>query len=419
VVTCVLACAGCQQILGIEDPGGSTRPGSGGDAGAHGLLDGQPKHDGNPDSNTSACATVPTWGAAENIAAGSAFDLAAGDLDGNGTTDIAMANVTTVQIALGAGDATIGAFTAITSTPTPATGVLVADVDDDGLQDVVSWSGNTVGGGQASSVVTVYVQNTAAHGTFTAHTFNAGGTVEGILAGKLNADERADLVIATQTALTVWFASGSPGQYTQGPTIGSGAISDAVGVVDVDGDGLADIAFADPAAGVHIYLNTTATPGTFPGTPITVGSTNNGAVLGHFSASTTRLDLLIFATGAGNTLTLYTQGDNGVFSESSSQTSTFQLSHGNRGLLSQVIDLNKDGRDDIATYGAAALQCGMGTFYPGEQGGDLPVQLGTNGGGGMGAQLLVDLNVDGEPELLQLAGVGGNPASILTFSKHL
>ena len=396
----LLACAGCEQILGIADPRGGLV-----------VVDARPNGDaiGPPGTDAAtACATGPTFGMAQNFSAAGATDVAAGDLDGNGTPDVVVAVGTDVMVFKGDGAGHLSGGMPLTNTPIPATGVLVVDVDNDGLADVVSWSrgGPGVAGGQPippSNDVTVRRQNPASHGQFlAAQTVATGATVVGILAADLNQDQRPDLVVGNQTSITAYFSDPmTNGKLIVGPVLVS-PISNPVGVLDIDGDMLPDVAVSD-ATGVHVRYNRPSSPGTFD-PPATIGTTSSGALFGHFSANTGR-DLNIFGTNGG--AALFVQGPPRAFTEAAASAIAIggQPSTGYTGII--AADVNHDGTEDVITVGQVSLQCTapFGRFAP-------PQALGTVAMT-QDVQLLVDLNADGKLDLLQIASGAATSAQFV------
>ena len=402
-------CAGCAQVLGIEDPGGSTNTGDGGVK----PLDGANGGDANP----GVCAPVPAFGGVMNFSAAGASDIAVGDLDGNGTKDVLVAVGTDVLLFKGDGAGHLSGGASLTGTPLVATGVVAADVDGDGLDDVVTWSrgSSSVPG---SKDVTIRRQDAANHGTFLApQTFTTTSIVVAAIAADLDNDHHVDLVVGNSQSITVYRASTvTPGTFDVGP-IAVAPIQNPVGVIDIDGDGFADIAFSDQS-GVHVRYNQPATPGMFD-PAATIGTVANGAVFGHFSANPARRDLVIFGTGGGMS-SLFTQTTPRTFVETSASAINLggQMSTGLPGIV--AADINDDGKDDVITVGQMALQCSAiaGQFYPASAG-QAPLPLGVVAQPN-DVQLLADLNADDKLDLLQLAtgGASGGGAQFLQVSIH-
>ncbi len=172
--------------------------------------------------------TAPQFGS------GTSYELALGDLDGDGDLDVVVPNndsPTSVWL----NDGT-GSFTAHPTTPTiGASGNLalaLGDLDGDGDLDLVTGGGTTE---------TIWLNGGA--GNFTAHpvtpTINGGG-VFGLALGDLDGDSDLDAVLTDLGGpATVWLNNGA-GSLSPHPIAGALAISEAIwvslGDVDLDGD---------------------------------------------------------------------------------------------------------------------------------------------------------------------------------------
>jgi uncharacterized protein (TIGR03437 family) len=275
--------------------------------------------------------------------------IVAGDFDGNGTTDLAVANYNdeTVSILLGNGS---GQFVARSGTP-PSTGprpyaIVMADFNADGIPDLAT---TNIGG-------TVTVLLGARDGTFTPVTTLTAQHVSSIAVGDFNGDSIADLAL---TGDNVYILLGN-GDGTFRPATGSPIAlmsGSAVATGDFDGDGNADLAILEPISispmnyyqqvtillgdGSGRFSQTTGSPIKLPGTP--TNSTNVGTLaIGDFNADgnqdlvitsslTTEVSILL-GTGKG----AFTEAGAGPFAGSA-----FPL-----GMA--VADFNGDGRADAA-----------------------------------------------------------------------
>ena len=230
LLACALACAGCAQILGIEDPGGSGS-GNGSD-----RFDAGAPRDGNgtkvPDapgsgSAGSACAATPQWGAVTNYSAPGGISIAVGDVNHDGIQDAVVATITDVIVfpgVMAGSHFSFGASHALTpGTAIVATNLLVMDVDHDGFQDVVTW---TVDGplGPGSSTVLVHRQDSASAGTFEAPGSFAirGEDVGALRKGNFNGDAFPDLVVTAGAAAQL-FVGSTTGAFSFGESLGSNA----------------------------------------------------------------------------------------------------------------------------------------------------------------------------------------------------
>lgn len=157
--------------------------------------------------------------------------------------------------------------------------VRIADVNGDGLPDLVvaNYGPGTDGIGTAG--VSVLLQNATSPGTFLAPVTYAtpDGAID-VAVGDLNGDGRPDLVVASLDpdftgAVSVLLQSASPAQAgtfataTVYPGMGQPL---SVAIADLNGDGHPDIAVADGTSAT-VMLQNAATPGTFA-TPVQVGN---------------------------------------------------------------------------------------------------------------------------------------------------
>jgi hypothetical protein len=157
--------------------------------------------------------------------------------------------------------------------------VRIADVNGDGLPDLVvaNWGPGSDGTGMPG--VSVLLQNAATPGTFAAPvSYQAPYGAVDVAVGDLNKDGRPDIVVASLDpdftgAVSVLLqnpAPAAPGTFaaaTVYPGLGQ-PLSVAIG--DLNGDGFPDIAVADGTSAA-VLLQNAATPGTFAN-PVQVGN---------------------------------------------------------------------------------------------------------------------------------------------------
>jgi hypothetical protein len=191
--------------------------------------------------------------AATNFAAGDGpFSVAAGDFNGDGKQDLAVANTfsNNVSILLGNANGTFGAATNFAAGIDPRS-VAVGDFNGDGKQDLAVAN-------RLSTNVSILLGN--GNGTFGAATnFAAGVEPRSVAVGDFNGDGRQDLAVANQLSNNVSILLGN-GNGTFGAATnfaaGNGPLSVAVG--DFNGDGRQDLAVADAFSdNVSILLNGT------------------------------------------------------------------------------------------------------------------------------------------------------------------
>ena len=265
------------QIVAGGDPGGPDwadngigLPSLGGgvwDACAHGDVNNDGLDDviyGRSDTGAVRCFISGPAGFVESSAGlgglvnnGGRFDIAFGDFDGNGQEDIVLG---TGQIFLGDGGQT---WTQIARLPVPlfsTEGVAVADVNNDGLDDIAI-------GSRVDTILSFFLATgggsfvSASTGLPTGGT-NTGG--HGILIRDLNNDNNVDLVWAILGGIVIFEGDGA-GTWSVGLSIVEPFEFYDVDASDIDGDGdqdliatIASTTIAGPAlsGGLRLYRQT-------------------------------------------------------------------------------------------------------------------------------------------------------------------
>ena len=196
-----------------------------------------------------------TLGAATNYSIGNGntpYQVAVGDLNGDGKVDLAIANEgsPTVGVLLNKGN---GTFAAVASYNfgSDALSLAIADLDGDGKLDLAvgDYGGTMVG-----------VLLNAGNGTFGSATGYSGGakSPSSVALGDLDGDGVPDLVVAnvlpvSGTTVGVLLNNGN-GTFAT-PLSTTSATPWAVAIGDLDGDGVSDVATANNAGTVSVYVN--------------------------------------------------------------------------------------------------------------------------------------------------------------------
>ncbi len=263
-----------------------------------------------------------------------------GDFNGDGKADLAVANnvASTVSILLGNGD---GTFTLKAS---PATGsnpsaLVVGDFNRDGKADLAVAN-------NSSNSVTMLLG--VGDGTFsaTASTTPTGHSPTAIAAGDFDGDDKTDLVVANgnDNSLTVLLGKGNGSFTVVSGTVATGRSPQSIVVGDFNQDGSADIAVANSVDNnLSVYMNKGDGSGGFLA-PVTYTTGNSpiSVMAGDFDGDG-NADLAV-ANSGDSTLTVFLGDGQGNFNPTAVNPVT-----GSYPLSIAVGDLNGDGYSDIAS----------------------------------------------------------------------
>jgi len=286
--------------------------------------------------------------------------IAAGNLDEANGIDLVTANAYSNNVSVLLQGTTAGQFPAAsnlslsTTTTTYPNSVVVGDVNGDGLADIVVADQSSTGN------VYVLLQDAANHGHFLAPiTLGTVNGVSSVAVADLNADGLNDIVATSydrygDNGLASVFIqnSASHGTFLTRADYAAGAVPSAVKIADVDGDGRPDLVVADRGFthsgnyGVSVLFQSATTAGTFlaPATYVTaygaidvaVGDLNNDG----------KPDLVVANLGGSWTgsvsVLLQDPTHAGVFNAPSNYPGIY----GPLGIA--IGDLNGDGKPDIA-----------------------------------------------------------------------
>ncbi|HSZ54874.1 MAG TPA: FG-GAP-like repeat-containing protein [Tepidisphaeraceae bacterium] len=209
-----------------------------------------------------------------------------------------------------------------------STGVAVADVNGDGIPDII-----TVGG---TAVVNVFLGN--GNGTFqTARTFSAGGLARAVVTLDANGDGKPDIVTTDSTTYGVSVLLGNGDGTFQSPhTFGAGGPPKTLNVADMNGDGKPDLVVGS-YSGIAFLLS------------------NGDGTFTSLGIQPNRFELLAVATGdvdgdsKPDVLFTYWSGTNYTMEEFLSSTHT-EHRVGSVGLAPDALaigDVNRDGNSDL------------------------------------------------------------------------
>ncbi|GBE72959.1 hypothetical protein myaer87_01860 [Microcystis aeruginosa NIES-87] len=282
------------------------------------------------------------------------YSVTVGDFNGDGKSDLAVANYSgsNVSVLLGTGTGSFGTATnfAVGSGPTSVT---VGDFNGDGKSDlaVANWS--------SGNVSVLLGTGTGSFGPAT--NFSVGSGPTSVTVGDFNGDGKSDLAVANRYGSNVSVLLGT-GTGSFGPatnfSVGSGPTSVTVG--DFNGDGKSDLAVANWSSGNVSVLLGTGTGSFGPATNFTVGSRPWSVTVGDFN-SDGKSDLAV-ANRNGNNVSVLLGTGTGSFGTATN------FSVGSRPWSVTVGDFNGDGKSDLAVanrYGnnvSVLLGTGTGSF---------------------------------------------------------
>jgi len=392
VFACIPALIGCEQILGLSEPRGEGAELADGSTSTG--MDGKPGDDSSPQQ---ACVQLPVFQAGTKYSVANATEVHVADIDHDGLLDL-VANTGTSSSSntswLAFPGTGAGQFGSARPFGIGITHMVIVDVDNDGFNDVV---------GAAPQAVIVRRQSSAQPGSsLPDQTISLpGATSVDVEVGRVNGDTLPDLLVHTGGAATVYFGrAGAPGEFDPGP-----AAEAFAHLVDIDGDGLADLA-TQTLSGVRISFNRATAPGVFDA-PTTIGPDSNGGlgIFGHLDGNAPRMDLSL---PTATDTRVYTQATPRIFTEMAG--TPFNIG-GSAIYPALIADINGDGRDDVFADRFAAFQCPTpGTFYPAAG----PTQRFDIGRPGV--RLFADVDNNGKPDAIALTGQNGMTFNFIEVS---
>jgi hypothetical protein len=297
-------------------------------------------------------------------------NVGVGDFNGDGIPDLAVPNPgsNNVSILLGNGN---GTFTEATGSPVPVgnipLGVAVGDFNGDGITDLAlaNFEPNTV---------SVLLGN--GDGTFSAAAGSpvpVGANPDYVVAGDFNGDGIPDLAVANSadTTVSILLGDGSGG-FTELPRVAVGILPRGLAVGDFNGDGIADLEVANEGSNsVSILLGNG--DGSFGTSQVAVGNSPFGVAVGYFN-SDGFADLAV-TNLHDNTVSILMGDGHGGFTQATG--SPFAV--GNIPRSVSVGDFNSDGFADLAITDSndnevrILLGNGLGSFT---QATDSPIAVG-------------------------------------------
>ena len=226
-------------------------------------------------NTTAPGASTLSFAAQQTFATGSTpYSVTAADVNGDGTSDLIVANDFSDTVSVLLNTTTPGASTpSFAAQQTFGTGnlpqsVTTADVNGDGKPDLIV--ANTNG-----KTVSVYLNTTTPGATTPAfsaqQTFATGSGPQSVATADMNGDGKPDLIVANNSSNTVsvLLNTTTPGATTPSfaaqQSFATGSLPDSVTAADVNGDGKPDLIVANNSSNtVSVLLNTTVPGATTP-----------------------------------------------------------------------------------------------------------------------------------------------------------
>ena len=269
------------------------------------------------------------------------FDLSAGDVDRNGTTDLIVTtpDSRTIDVLLLGASGQLAARRILTGVGEPW-GATLADVTGDGILDIVHTDYAT----HSMSVLRGF-----GDGTFTPHIIRQPVSLrpQGVAAGDFNHDGIADIAVAStgSSTLDVFYGTRSGGLTRT--TIEAGRPLNVLAAADVDSDGWIDLAAVSSSTNVLVVLRGRASGFVLAGTRAT-GASPRGLAVGDLNVDG-RLDVTTANYSAQSVTLLLGRADGGVLPD---RWGDLPSATGARAVA--VGDFDNDGRPDLAAGGQTA-----------------------------------------------------------------
>ena len=277
-----------------------------------------------------------SFSAATNFTVGAgAASVAIGDFNGDGKSDLAVANQDSnnVSILLGSGTGSFSAATNFAVGSGPVS-VAIGDFNGDGKSDLAT--ANIV-----SNNVSILLGSGT--GSFSAATnFAVGSFPASVAIGDFNGDGKSDLAVANQNSNNVSILLGSgTGSFSAPTNFAVGSLPAAVAIDDFNGDGKSDLATANFSSSNLSILLGSGTGSFSAATNFAAGSTPRTLAIGDFNGDG-QSDLVVANYSPSNVSILLGSGT-GSFGAAT------DFAVESAAAFFAIGDFNGDGKSDLAT----------------------------------------------------------------------
>jgi len=351
---------------------------------------------------------------------GTPYSVSIGDLDGDGKSDLAVANYASNTVSVFRNTSTTGGVSFATkvdfATGSSPKSVSIGDIDGDGKPDLaVTNSG-------ASNSVSVF-RNTSSPGVINSGSFAAkvdfatGSSPWSVSVGDINADGKPDLAVVNRVSQTVSvFRNTSTSgvvSFLSRVDFSTGPSPYSVSIGDLDGDGKPDIAIANNGDNTaSVYQNTSTSGGVSFAAKVdfSAGSGPVSISIGDIDGDG-KPDLAV-ANNSGNNASVFRNTSTPGIINAGSFAARVDFAAGGAPQIVSIGDIDGNGKPDlaVANFTGNSVSVLRNTSVPGTVSFAAKVDLAS--GGQASSVKIGDIDGDGKPEI---AATNYNVNSVSVF----